>query len=99
MQAVGNASCRILGWLAQATQAAVVDLVPASYDLGDRALYTRAVAASLEVYLRTDFSPMEGEAALKLPSLAELQITAAKIDLAATFDDSFLREAQKHYGA
>ena len=99
VQALVNAFYRSLRWLAQATPKAVVDLVPASYHLGDRALYTRAVAASLESYSRTGLVPMEGrEAARKLLSLSDPQIAAAKIDLAATFEDRFVREAQRRYG-
>lgn len=99
VQALVSAFYKSLRWLGQATPEAVVDLVPASYHLGDRALYTRAVAASLESYSRTGLAPMDGrESALKLLSLADPQIAAAKIDLAATFDDRFVLGAQRRFG-
>lgn len=99
VQALVDAFYRSLRWLAVATPDAVVDLVPAAYHLGDRELYRRAVAASLEAYSRTGIVPMEGrESALKLLSLADPQIAAATIDLAATFDDRFVRESQVRFG-
>jgi NitT/TauT family transport system substrate-binding protein len=100
VQALVNAFYRSLRWLAQASPKAVVDLVPSSYHLGDKELYARAVAASLESYSRTGIVPEDGrESALKLLTLADPQIASAKIDLAATFDDRFVREAQRRYGA
>ena len=100
VQAVVNAFYRSLRWLAQATPEAVVDLVPPSYHLGDRQLYARAVAASMESYSRTGIVPMDGrESALKLLSLSDPQIASAKIDLNTTFDDRFVLTAQKRFGA
>jgi len=98
VQALTNAFYRSLLWLAKATPDAVLDVVPASYHLGDRDLYRRAVAASLESYSRTGLIPDAGrEASLKLLSLSDPEIASAKIDLAATFDDRFVREAQRRY--
>lgn len=99
VQALTDAFYRSLLWLAKATPDAVVDLVPASYHLGDRDLYRRAVAASLESYSRTGLVPVAGrEASLRLLSLSDPEIASAKIDLATTVDDRFVREAQTRYG-
>ena len=99
VQALTNAFYRSLLWLAKATPDAVVDLVPPSYHLGDRDLYRRAVSASLESYSRTGIVPTAGrEASLRLLSLSDPEIASANIDLARTFDDGFVREAQKQHG-
>ncbi len=89
-----NAFAKSLKWLAVATPEEVADTVPPEYHFGDRALYLQAVRNSLESYSRTGICPPEGErSVLDLVQTLDPELKDAKIDLAATFDDRFVKRA------
>ena len=94
VQRLVNAHVKALRWLASATPEAVADLVPPEYHLGDKPLYLRAVKSSLESYSRSGIVPASGqESVLEMLKLLDPEIATAKIDLAATFSDRFVRAA------
>ena len=93
-QALVNAFMKSLKWLQTAKPQDVADTVPPEYHLGDKALYLKAVQNSLESYSRTGIVPPEGMASV-MDMLKQLdpELKDAKIDLAATFDDRFVKKA------
>ena len=94
MQRVVNAFAKALKWLATASPEAVADLVPATYQFGDRALYVQAVGKSLESYSRTGIPTQEGmTSVLDLVRTLDAELQGAQIDLATTFDDRFIKRA------
>lgn len=93
-QRLVNAHVKALKWLASATPEAVADTVPAEYHLGDKPLYLKAVKSSLETYSRTGIVPMTGqESVLDMLRKLDPELANAKIDLAATFDDRFVKRS------
>ncbi|HZH52788.1 MAG TPA: ABC transporter substrate-binding protein [Microvirga sp.] len=93
-QRLVNAFVKSLKWLQTAKPEDVAETVPPEYHLGDRALYIKAVQNSLESYSRTGIVPPDGMASV-MDMLKQLdpELRDAKIDLAATFDDRFVRKA------
>ena len=95
MQRVVNAFAKALKWLATASPEAIADLVPATYQFGDRALYVQAVGKSLESYSRTGIPTQEGmTSVLDLVLTLDAELQGAQIDLATTFDDRFIKRAR-----
>ncbi|NNM71766.1 ABC transporter substrate-binding protein [Enterovirga aerilata] len=93
-QRLVNAHVKALKWLASATPEQVADTVPGEYHLGDKTLYLRAVKNSLESYSRTGIIPKEGqESVLDMLRKLDPELASAKIDLAATFTDRFVKQA------
>ncbi|MBV9078845.1 MAG: ABC transporter substrate-binding protein [Methylobacteriaceae bacterium] len=94
VQRLVNAHLKALKWLASATPEQVADTVPPEYHLGDRPLYLKAVRNSLESYSRTGVIAQSGqESVLDMLRKLDPELAAAKIDLAATFDDRFVKRA------
>ena len=93
-QALVNAFMKSLKWLQTAKPQDVADTVPPEYHLGDKALYLKAVQNSLESYSRTGIVPPEGMASV-MDMLKQLDpgLKDAKVDLATTFDDRFVKKA------
>ena len=93
-QRLVNAHLKALKWLASATPDQVADTVPPEYHLGDKPLYLRAVKNSLESYSRTGIVPVGGqESVLDMLRKLDPEFANATIDLAATFDASFVKRA------
>jgi NitT/TauT family transport system substrate-binding protein len=93
-QRLVNAHVKALKWLAAATPEAVADTVPPEYHLGDKGLYLKAVKNSLESYSRTGIIPQAGQqSVLDMLQLLDPEMKDAKIDLAATFTDRFVKQA------
>jgi NitT/TauT family transport system substrate-binding protein len=93
-QALVNAFMKSLKWLQTAKPQDVADTVPPEYHLGDKALYLKAVQNSLESYSRTGIVPPDGMASV-MDMLKQLdpELKDAKVDLATTFDDRFVKKA------
>lgn len=93
-QRLVNAFMKSLKWLQSATPEQVADTVPSEYHLGDKPLYLKAVQNSLESYSRTGLIPPDGMTSVfdMLKSL-DPEMQGAKVDLANTFDDRFVRRA------
>jgi NitT/TauT family transport system substrate-binding protein len=93
-QRLVNAFMKSLKWLQTATPEDVAANVPPEYHLGNKPLYLKAVQNSLESYSRTGIVPPDGMASV-MDMLKQLdpELKDAKIDLAATFDDRFVKKA------
>jgi NitT/TauT family transport system substrate-binding protein len=89
-----NAFKKALNWLATAKPADVTAVVPENYYLGDKPLYLRAVASSLESYSRTGVVPLEGmNSTLAMLKMLDPDFADAKLDLAKSFDERFVKNA------
>ena len=94
MQALVNAFYKTLKWIATATTDEIVDTIPADYFLGDRAIYAKALKANLLVYSKTGIITRQGmNSALNMLATFDPDLKGAKVDLAKTFDDRFVRRA------
>jgi NitT/TauT family transport system substrate-binding protein len=93
-QRLVNAFLKSLKWLSTATPEQVADAVPADYHLGDKPLYVQAVKNSLESYSRNGIIPADGMTSVyDLVKTIDPELQAAKVDLATTFDDRFVKKA------
>jgi NitT/TauT family transport system substrate-binding protein len=94
MQALVNAFYKTLKWLETATPDQVAATVPEEYWLGDRPLYVAAVKASKPAYSLTGVIPAAGmQSANDMLVAFDDELKGAKVDLAKTFDDRFVRKA------
>jgi sulfonate transport system substrate-binding protein len=93
-QALVNAFYKTLKWLERATPEQVTATVPEEYWLGDKALYTASVKANKPVYSVTGIIPAAGmKSASDMLVAFDDELKSAKIDLARTFDDRFVKKA------
>jgi NitT/TauT family transport system substrate-binding protein len=94
VQALVNAFYKGLKWLDKATPEQVAALVPEQYWLGDKALYTAAVKANLQVYSRDGIvsADSSGRAHSFLKQF-DKEIASAKVDLGRTWDGRFVKKA------
>ncbi|MEW6122585.1 MAG: ABC transporter substrate-binding protein [Pseudomonadota bacterium] len=93
-QKLTNAFYKALQWLKTATPEDVAKVVPEDYLLGDSALYVAAVKASKPTYSLTGIIPESGmKNALGMLVEFDPELKAAKIDLAKTFDPTFVKKA------
>jgi len=89
-----NALYKGLQWLKTASVDDVVKTMPEEYYLGDRAVYRRAVKASIEMYSKTGIITEKGmQNAYQLLAQFDPELKGTKVDLARTFDDRFVRKA------
>jgi NitT/TauT family transport system substrate-binding protein len=94
VQALVDAFYKALRWLAAATPEDVVRTVPEQYLMGDRALYLRAVGASLPTYSRTGVVTRDGmESARAMLVQFDAELQRAAIDLDRTWDGRFVARA------
>jgi len=94
VQALTNAFYKTLKWLEQATPEQIAATVPEEYYLGDKALYLASVKANKSVYSLTGVIPAAGmKSASDMLVAFDDELKTAKIDLARTFDDRFVRKA------
>lgn len=93
-QRLVNALVKSLKWLQTAKPEDVAATVPEEYYLGDKALYLKAVQNSLESYSRDGIIQMTGmQSVLDMLRQLDPELKDAKVDLAATFNDRFVRQA------
>ena len=94
-QAIVNAFHKALRWIATASPDDIAKSVPETYYLGDRALYVRAVKASLETYSRDGIIRLDGmRSALGMLKEFDAELKDVKDDdLPRTFVDRFARKA------
>ena len=94
VQALVNAFYKTLKWLEKATPEQIAATVPEEYFLGDKALYLAAVKANKPVYSVTGMIPAAGmKSAADMLLAFEEELREAKVDLAKTFDDRFVKKA------
>src|SRR5438067_8996131 len=81
-----NALYRGLQWLKAASVDDIVKTMPEEYYLGDKAVYERAVRASIEMYSKTGIITEKGmQNAYQLLAQFDPELKGAKVDLAKTF--------------
>jgi NitT/TauT family transport system substrate-binding protein len=94
VQALVNAFYKTLKWLEKATPDEIAAVVPEEYHLGDKPLYVAAVTASKPAYSITGIIPPEGMKSTNDMLVAfDEELKDAKLDLAKTFDDRFVKKA------
>jgi NitT/TauT family transport system substrate-binding protein len=94
VQALVNAFYKTLKWLEKATPEQVAATVPEEYFLGDRELYLASVQANKPAYSITGVIPAAGmKSAADMLIAFDQELKDAKVDLAKTFDDRFIRKA------
>lgn len=93
-QRVVNAMKKALDFVRTATPAEIAEIVPPEYHLGDKALYIAAVGALKESYSQTGVIGTDGMTSM-MDALKTLdpEIAGATVDLARTFDGTFIRKA------
>jgi NitT/TauT family transport system substrate-binding protein len=93
-QALVNAFYKTLKWLEKATPEEIAATVPEDYYLGDKPLYIAAVKANKPVYSLTGLIPPAGmKSAADMLLAFDDELRDAKIDLAKSFDDRFVKKA------
>jgi NitT/TauT family transport system substrate-binding protein len=93
-QRLVNAFMKSLKWLQTAKPEDVAATVPPEYHLGDRPLYLKAVQNSLESYSRDGIVPPDGmKSVMDMLKQLDPELKDAKVDLPATFDDRFVKQA------
>ena len=94
VQALATAFYKTLRWLERATPEQITATVPEEYWLGDKALYTAAVKASKPAYSVTGIIPTAGmQSASDMLVAFDDELKSAKLDLAKTFVDRFVKKA------
>jgi NitT/TauT family transport system substrate-binding protein len=98
VQALTNAIVRALLWMQNASPQQILDTVPEEYLLGDKAMYLFAYNAVRDSY-STDGIIGDAGAKNELKALAQSNpdIHPDKINLAETYDNSFVLKALKKY--
>ena len=85
-------------WLQKARPEEVVASVPAEYYGDDPTMYKVALLKNMEGYSPDGLFSMDGATnVFKMLNSFEPSVQAAKIDLAKTFDNSFVQKALKKY--
>lgn len=99
VQAVVNAMVRADKWIAKATPQEIVDLVPAEYKAGNPSLYKEGLLKNMIGYSETgEMSMRAAENVYKVLRQFEPSVQAAgKLDLNATFDNTFVKKANAKY--
>jgi NitT/TauT family transport system substrate-binding protein len=94
-QAFVNAIHAALAWIDKATTDQIVDAVPADHHGGDKALYRTVVEKNRARFSKDGrISMAAAENVQRILAEANPEMKGAKIDLAATFDNSFVEKAR-----
>ncbi|MEP7101830.1 MAG: ABC transporter substrate-binding protein [Burkholderiales bacterium] len=97
-QAIANAIVRADKWIQQAGAGDIIKAVPESYLLGDRAVYVDAfLAAKGALSVDGTFPDAGAETARRALASIDPEIASAKIDLAATYTNEFVKRANAKY--
>jgi NitT/TauT family transport system substrate-binding protein len=92
--ALVSAFYKTLKWLEKATPDEIAAAVPEEYFLGDKALYVAAVKANKQAYSLTGLVPAAGmKSAADMLLAFDEELRGARIELAKTFDDRFVKKA------
>ena len=93
-QRLVNAFMKSLKWLQTVKPEDIAATVPPEYHLGDRPLYLKAVQNSLESYSRDGIVPPDGmKSVMDMLKQLDPEMKDATVDLSATFDDRFVKQA------
>jgi NitT/TauT family transport system substrate-binding protein len=93
-QAVANAIVRADKWIQRAGVREIIEAVPESYLLGDRAVYVDAFLAAKGALSVDGFFPEAGpETARRALASIDPEVAGAQIDLAAVYTNEFVKKA------
>jgi len=97
-QALANGIVHALKWLQTAAPADLVKAVPASYLMGDRGVYLAAFGRVRETYSTNGLMPDDGAAtALRMLASVHPELAEAKVDLARTYTNEYVRKARQKF--
>ncbi len=97
-QALANAIVRADHWIKNAGARDIINAVPESYLLGDRAVYVEAFLADKGALSPDGMIPEAGaETARRALASIDPEVAAAKIDLRATWTNDYARRANAKY--
>jgi NitT/TauT family transport system substrate-binding protein len=92
VQSMVRAGVRALRFLKEHSPEEVAAAMPESFWAGDREQYVASLRASMAIFSSDGLMPAEGPPnVLKTISLVDEKIAGAKIDLAGTYDNSFVQ--------
>ncbi len=98
VQALANAIVRADKWIQAAGPGDIIQAVPESYLLGDRAVYIDAFLAAKGALSPDGTIPEKGaDTALRALASIDAEIGKAQIDLAAVFTNDFVKKANARY--
>ncbi len=93
-QAIANAIVRADKWIQRAGVREIIEAVPESYLLGDRAVYVDAFLAAKGALSVDGFFPEAGpETARRALASIDPEVASAQIDLAAVYTNEFVKKA------
>jgi len=98
VQALANAIVRADKWIQAAGPGEIINTVPESYLLGDRAVYIDAFLAAKGALSPDGLFPDRGpDTAFRALASVDADIAKAKLDLAAVFTNDFAKKANTKY--
>jgi NitT/TauT family transport system substrate-binding protein len=98
IQALANALVRADKWIQTAGPGEIINNVPESYLLGDRAVYIDAFLAAKGALSPDGMIPDKGpETALRALASVDPEIAQAKLDLSAVYTNDFVKKANAKY--
>jgi NitT/TauT family transport system substrate-binding protein len=98
VQALTNAMVRANKWIQQAGPGDIINNVPESYLLGDRAVYIDAFLAAKGALSPDGLFPEKGsQTAFRALASIDPKIAAAQLDLAAVYTNDFVKQANATY--
>lgn len=98
VQALANAIVRADKWIQAAGPGEIINTVPESYLLGDRAVYIDAFLAAKGALSPDGLFPDKGpDTAFRALASVDADIAKAKLDLAAVFTNDFAKKANTKY--
>ena len=97
-QALANAIVRANKWIQAAGPAEIINNVPESFLLGDRAVYIDAFLAAKGALSADGMFPDKGpDTAFRALASIDAEIAAAKLDLGAVFTNEFAKKSNAKY--
>ena len=98
VQALTNAIVRADKWIQQAGPSEIINNVPESFLLGDRAVYIDAFLAAKGALSPDGMIPDKGaETAFRALASIDAEIAKAQLDLAAVYTNDFVKKANARY--
>jgi len=98
VQALANAMVRANKWIQRAGPGDIIQVVPESYLLGDRAIYIDGFLAAQKALSPDGMFPAKGpETAFRALASADAKLAEAKLDLNAVYTNEFAKKANAKY--
>jgi NitT/TauT family transport system substrate-binding protein len=98
VQAMANAIVRANKWIQAAGPGDIINAVPESYLLGDRAVYIDAFLAAKGALSPDGMIPVKGaDTAYRALASIDAKLKDAKLDLSAVFTNDFVKKANARY--